>query len=117
MLHDRFSLSSRGRKLLAKYEGDGPMALDGKIDRLEAALNQLLLVKPSQNQFDALLIFAAGIGLDNFRQSMTLLLFNKARFDAAADLMLRWDRINGVESEELSRRRAIERALFLEEQK
>ena len=91
------------------------MALDGKVDRLEAALNQLLQVRPTQNQFDALVLFAAGIGLDNFRQSMTLLLFNKARFEAAAELMTRWNRFNGVESEELSRRRAIERALFLEE--
>lgn len=67
----------------------------------------------SQNQFDALVSFAYNIGLGNFKDSTCLAKLNEGQYQDAANWMLPWHHVNGVENEGLLNRRTAERDLFL----
>ena len=72
----------------------------------------------SQNEFDALVAFAFNIGLDNFLESDVFALVNSGAKLNAAEAMASWRkaRVDGrvIVVDALVRRRAAERALFLE---
>lgn len=68
----------------------------------------------TQNQFDALASFTYNVGAGAFRGSTLLRYVNQHCLQAAADEFLRWDHVDGQTSAGLARRRAAERALFLQ---
>lgn len=83
----------------------------------EAAVNKLVKVALTQNQFDALISLTFNIGSGNFASSRLLKFVNVKNFKAAADAFLSWNkgRINGKLTviKGLTIRRGRERALFL----
>lgn len=84
----------------------------------EGAVNLRVEVPINQNQFDALVSFVFNLGGGAFRRSTLLRLLNAEDYAGAADQFPRWNkaRVNGVlvALKGLTRRRAAERALFLE---
>lgn len=82
---------------------DLQVAVVGVMKGLDIALGQ--------NAFDALVCFVYNVGVHAFQGSTLLRLVN-AGHDASAEF-LRWDRVGGVESAGLLRRRGAERSLFL----
>jgi lysozyme len=69
----------------------------------------------SQCQFDSLVSFAYNVGAGALRRSTLVKLLNEGHLHEAADEFLRWDRAGGQRVPGLTRRRAAERALFLED--
>jgi GH24 family phage-related lysozyme (muramidase) len=84
---------------------------------IEEALNQLLLVPVSQNEFDALVSFAFNIGLTQFESSDVLASINAGNKLKAAWAMESWRKARvgqrDMVVDPLVRRRADEKALFL----
>lgn len=78
----------------------------------EHALNKLIKVPVTQNQFDALVSLAYNIGTRAFSTSTLLRLLNQRDYAGAADQFLRWDKANGKVMPGLTRRRYAERAVF-----
>lgn len=76
---------------------------------IETAVKQPL----TQNQFDALVSFVFNLGSGNFVKSTLLKKLNAGDYTGAAEEFGKWNNVNGVPSNGLSRRRAAEKALFL----
>ena len=87
--------------------------LDTDLNTAVAAINRLVTVPLTQNQVDALTSLVYNIGSGHFASSTVLRLLNGANYDGAADAILMWDKVAGVESAGLVRRRTAERDLFL----
>ena len=68
-----------------------------------------------QTEFDALVSFVFNVGVGAFQQSTLLRLLQQGLYKPAADQLLRWDKAAGKVIPGLSRRRAAERKLFLED--
>lgn len=81
---------------------------------VEAALNELVKVPLTQNQFDALGSLVFNIGRTNFSRSTLLKKLNLKDYAGAADQFLVWNKQKGKPLRGLSIRRDKERALFLE---
>lgn len=79
----------------------------------EGAINSLVTVPISQNQFDALVSLAFNIGSGNFGRSTLLRLLNKGLYAKAADQFPRWNKSNGIVLDGLTKRRNDEQRLFL----
>jgi lysozyme len=71
-------------------------------------------VELNDNEFSALLSFTFNLGIGNLRSSTLLKLLNAGDRAGAADQFPRWNRAGGRELLGLTRRRAAERALFLQ---
>ncbi len=86
-----------------------------KLDVQDAmrAVNRLVKVKLSQNQFDALVSFTFNVGIRAFSQSTLLKKLNNGDTRGAASELLRWTRAGGKEVLGLVNRRESERKLFL----
>lgn len=86
---------------------------------VERVLNALVTQSLTQNQFDALVSFAFSIGLETFAGSQVLRRVNAGDFVAAACAMDAWRRAEVDGELEISpalvRRRAAEKALFLQD--
>jgi len=72
------------------------------------------MLKVNDNEFSALLSFTFNLGIGNLRSSTLLKLLNAGDRAGAADQFPRWNRAGGRELLGLTRRRAAERALFLQ---
>ena len=84
------------------------------IEKRQYALSKLIKVPVTANQLSALTSLAYNIGLGAFQKSTLLRLLNqKAPIQQVADQFLRWNRINGKTSTGLTKRRELERKLFL----
>jgi len=81
--------------------------------KFEAAINKLVKVPLSQNQFDALASFTYNLGESNLSSSTLLKKLNKGDYQGAADQFLAWKKAGGKVLPGLVRRREAERALFL----
>jgi lysozyme len=76
------------------------------------AINHLVKVPLSQDEFDGLTDFAFNCGVGAFRDSHLLVLLNQGDIAAAAYEFQRWDRCKGVVMAGLLRRREAEETLF-----
>lgn len=83
------------------------------VDWAEDAVNSLVKVRLSQNQFDALVSFVFNVGATAFSKSTLLRLLNAGDYKGAADQFLRWNKQAGKVLRGLDTRRKEERALFL----
>lgn len=109
--------SAREGLKITRAEAEGVLrAYD--LPPIELFIRRSILSPINQNEFDALVSFAFNLGLEAFRTSDVLETFNTGDHLRTADLMNGWRqaRINGrlVTVDALVRRRAAERALFLE---
>jgi GH24 family phage-related lysozyme (muramidase) len=83
------------------------------LKRVETAVNHLVKVPLSSNQFSALISFVSNVGYAAFQASTLLRVLNQGNYEEAANQFLRWDNANGKIWPELTKRRQLERALFL----
>ena len=79
----------------------------------ENAVNACVLVKITQNMYDALVSFAFNVGGAALRGSTLLKKLNAKDFTGAADEFLKWNKAGGKVLSGLTRRRERERKLFL----
>lgn len=85
----------------------------------EYAVNSLVTVPLTQNQFDALVSFVYNVGATKFRTSTLLVKLNKGDYAGAAAQIPRWSMLRDVKTNQLRqsngllKRRLAEQALFL----
>ena len=79
----------------------------------EAAVFRLVKAKLTHNAFSALVSLVFNIGSGAFSGSTLLRVLNAGDTRAAANEFLKWNRVNGIANDGLSRRRELERLLFL----
>ena len=78
------------------------------------AIDDLVDVELTQNQFDALTSWIYNCGREAFRNSTLLKLLNSGHSnEAVAAQLLRWNKANGVVVAGLARRREAEKRMFL----
>lgn len=87
--------------------------LSGDVSRTVGAVNNGVTSIITQNQFDALVIFAYNVGTGAFSKSTLLRILNAGDVAEAANQFLRWDRVGGVPNSGLRNRRLAEQKLFL----
>lgn len=88
--------------------------LEAELDDFAVGLEQYIIREPTQQQFDALLSLAYNCGLEAIGNSGLMARFN-ARLDReCADRFLLWNKDNGKVVPGLSKRRAAERAIYLD---
>jgi lysozyme len=99
-------------------EADAEALLRYDLLPVEAAVNEWTFAPLTQNQFDALCSFAFSIGVKTFRRSDVLRRINEGAMLQAAAALDMWRRVEldgeGVIVDALVRRRAAEKALFLQ---
>ena len=95
-------------------EAQAEVLLRKDLTKFEDAINKLVKVPLTQNQFDALSSLVYNIGLGNLASSTLLKKLNEGDYQGAADQFPRWNRAAGRVLAGLTRRRAAERALWLE---
>ena len=93
---------------------DGPTLLQKDLRRFEAAVGRLVTVDLSQEQFDALVSLTFNIGEENLRTSTLLKRLNEGKYRDAAAQFTRWVYSKKKKLPGLVKRRAAEKALFLE---
>jgi lysozyme len=93
-------------------QADEQAALDVKAT--EDAINKLVKVLITQNQFDALVNLVYNIGIPAFSKSTLLRKLNARDYLGAGSEFMRWVYDNGKEVDGLKNRRRREKAKFLE---
>lgn len=84
------------------------------LQEAELAVNSgLVTVELNENQFSALVSFVFNVGSEAFFESTLLGMLNRGNFQKAADELLRWDKAGDEKLPGLTRRRTMERQLFL----
>lgn len=78
----------------------------------EKAIERLVTVDLTQDQFDAVVSLIFNIGVGNFGRSTLLAMLNAGKFDLAAEQFPRWNRAAGRVMAGLTKRRHAEAALF-----
>lgn len=86
--------------------------LDKDVQVAVDAVNRLVAVSLSQNQFDALVDFTFNLGEGVLARSTLLKMLNAGKYDYAAAQFLVWDHVNGRAVAGLLRRRRAEMELF-----
>lgn len=84
------------------------------VAEFEEAINKLVKVPLTQNQYDALLSFTYNVGAAALEDSTLLIELNKMHYEAVPVQMKRWTRAQGVQLKGLVTRREKEAALFEE---
>lgn len=77
------------------------------------AVNKLVKVSLTQNQFDALVSFTYNVGIGAFQNSTLLRKLNAKDYAGASNEFARWNKAGGTVSNGLIARRKEEKALFL----
>ncbi len=88
-------------------------ALISDLAQCERAVNRLVKVTLTQNQFDALVSFVFNVGSGNLQSSTLLRKLNSGDYKGAADEFLRWNKAAGKVMNGLVARRTAEREFFL----
>jgi lysozyme len=78
-----------------------------------AAVNRLVHIAMSQDEFDSLVDFTFNLGIGNFAGSTLLKLLNARDIEGAANEFQKWSEAGGHVVAGLLRRRLAERALFV----
>lgn len=86
--------------------------LEKDLAKFEAGVRKLVTVPLSQNQFDALVVFAYNVGLGNLGNSTLLKLLNNRQYSLVPAQFLRWNRAGGQILNGLTKRRKSEAILF-----
>lgn len=81
--------------------------------QFEDVINNSVKTPLTQNQFDALVSFTYNVGSGNFKSSTLLKLLNAGNYKGAADQFVRWNKQAGKELPGLTKRRLMEKDLFL----
>lgn len=85
----------------------------------EKAINDLVKVELTQNQFDALISFIYNVGTGNFKKSILLRLINEKKFNEVSNEFMKWTKARQPggfkELPGLVKRRTEEKKLFLTE--
>lgn len=102
--------TKQGMKITA---GQAESLLRKDIAWVEKAVNTLVVVPLTQNQFDAVSSLVFNIGERAFSTSTLLRLLNSGDYEGAANQFLRWNKQKGRVLNGLTRRRQEERKLFL----
>lgn len=92
---------------------EATMLLRSDVSRAEDAVNSLVSVPLTQNQFDALVSFTFNVGAGALRKSSLLSVLNSGNYQAAAQQFGRWKYAGGKAVAGLANRRASESAQFL----
>lgn len=87
--------------------------LKGDLVTAENAVNGKVTYSIKQNQFDALVSFTYNVGSGNFGSSTLLKKLNQGDITGAANEFDKWNKAGGQVLEGLVRRRAAEKAMFL----
>lgn len=109
------------------YGHTGPDVVEGKkitkeealdllrqdVSKYETCVRENVRVPLTQNQFDALVIFAFNVGCAAFENSTLLRLLNQKDYVGAAAEFAKWHKAKGRPLEGLLRRRLEEMRLFL----
>ena len=82
------------------------------LNMTETGVSKAVTVQINDNQFAALVAFAFNVGVGNLRSSTLLRLLNSGDYTGAAQQFLVWNKAGGKVVDGLSRRRAVEKALF-----
>lgn len=82
--------------------------------RAESAINALVHVPLTQNQYDVLVSFVFNIGAHAFEESTLLRVLNDRKYDAVPSELTKWHYEHKVPSLGLARRRAAEAAWWKE---
>lgn len=96
---------------LSSVEATALLERDVKI--AETCINNFVREPLTQNEFDALVSLVFNIGCEAFKGSTLLKKINSGHFDEAANEFLKWIFDNHVPVAALSKRRMLERELFL----
>lgn len=84
------------------------------LNYFEKSVSELIKIKVSQSEFDALVSFTYNIGVSAFKQSTLLKLLNdNVERSLVASELLKWTKVNGKVNEGLLNRRRQEKQLFL----
>lgn len=100
----------RGNKI-TQAQADEYMANDVSV--FERAVNRLVKVPLTQNQYDALVSFTYNLGETNLSTSTLLRKLNAKDYKGAAEQFERWNKAGGKVMKGLTRRRIAEKELFL----
>lgn len=85
-------------------------------EEAEKAVNELVKVPLSQNQFDALVDFVFNVGKGNFASSTLLRKLNAKLYSEIDAELLRWNKANGKVLGGLVKRRNLEASMFDDEE-
>ena len=96
---------------ITREEADRLLLEDAQ--RYADRITELVKVKLSQHQFDALVSFVYNVGPSAFAGSTMLRLINQGLYADAARQFQRWNKAGGEVMPGLTRRRAAERDLFM----
>lgn len=86
--------------------------LNRDLDQYEEAVNKLVKVPLTQNQFDALVSFVYNVGVGSFQKSTLLKKLNAGDYSAVPGELMKWTKAGGKELPGLVRRRRAEAALW-----
>ncbi|MEP1522575.1 lysozyme [Ascidiaceihabitans sp.] len=79
---------------------------------VEYAINDLVRVRLTQNQFDVLVSFAINVGLERFERSTLLRFTNKGRLEEIPSELRKWVNLDNAENADLVERRETEAILW-----
>ena len=82
------------------------------VQEAESAVNKLVEVPLTQNQYDALVSFVFNIGETQFASSTLLRKLNAGDYEGAAKQFPRWNKDNGRTISGLTKRRLLEQSVF-----
>lgn len=95
-------------------EAQASEILSSDVRDAEQAVQRLVRVALTQNQFDALVDFVFNLGSKRLAASTLLEELNRGRYADAAEQLLRWDHAGAAENSGLKARREAEYALWHE---
>ena len=82
------------------------------LEKFCEAVDGIINVDLSQNQFDALVIFCYNVGIDAFKRSTLLKLLNDGDYKSVPEQLMRWTKAGGKQSNGLINRRKAEIMLW-----
>jgi lysozyme len=82
------------------------------VQRFENAVDAYVDVRLNENQFAALVCFTFNVGIAALEGSTLLRLLNRGWYEQVPAQLLRWNKVAGIESRGLTRRREAEAELW-----